>query len=72
MVLMIGKAYARKASGLVAVTVIIGRLFIKVLCEGKGSTCRHWCLWRYGGTCRGSLSVCEDPHAGRSQEWGLR
>ena len=35
MVLMVGKAYAWKASGLVAVTAIFGRLFHKGIVRGK-------------------------------------
>ena len=71
-VLMIGKAYTWRASGLVAVTAVVGRLFHKGLCEGRRSTCRHWCWWQCVGAYKGVLSVCEDVRAGRRQEWGGR
>ena len=45
MVVMIGKAYVWKASGLVAVTHMQSQAdcSIRVLCEGR-STCMHWCF----------------------------
>ena len=63
------QGYVWKASGLVAVMDITGRLCHKgtVLYQGRKSACMHWCLWRCGRTCRGGLSVCEDLQ----DEWNL-
>ena len=61
---------AWKASGLIAVTDITGRLCHKGTVRGKKSTCGHWCLWRCGVTCRRGLNVCEDLQDGPIREWG--
>ena len=52
---------AWKASGLIAVTDITGRLCHKGTVRGKKSTCGHWCLWRCGVICT-SAQLNSYPH----------
>ena len=67
---MIGKAYTWKASGMVAVTAVVGCFFIKGVCKGRTSACRYWCWWQCVGTYKGVMTVSEDQRAGKRQEWG--